>query len=177
METKIDRRKRVEKAASRSPVKCLGGLVCYDQEGVGLVVSAAEHNRVYSDLLGKVEEFKVECMRWHSRAKAYEEDFMEMLKRCSVLIEAGDRMELLLTGSAKPSKGVREAWEAAKGGKAGDELRYLRADRARLDWLADKTNGVGGVFLPHECVEANLTSMRGAIDQAMAGNFKKEDRS
>jgi len=33
----------------------LGGLVCYEQAGVGLVVSAAEHNYVYSALLARVD--------------------------------------------------------------------------------------------------------------------------
>lgn len=47
-----------------------------------------------------------------------------------------------------------------------EELQALVNDRERLDWLADRENKIGNVQLPRECVENNLTSMRGAIDQA-----------
>lgn len=48
-----------------------------------------------------------------------------------------------------------------------DELEQLEADKRRLDWLADKDNHIGSVLLPKECVLDNLTSLRGAIDDAM----------
>ncbi len=62
------------------------GLIMHEQSGVGLVVSAAEHAHVTAALRGKI--FALE--------------------------KAGEAMNLLLTGSMKPSKGVREAWESAK---------------------------------------------------------------
>ncbi len=43
----------------------------------------------------------------------------------------------------------------------------LRADEARLDWLADPGNATGHVSLPTACVTANLGSLRDAIDMAM----------
>lgn len=43
----------------------------------------------------------------------------------------------------------------------------LLKDRARLDWLADVDNKLGGVTLPRDIVERNLHSMRDAIDDAM----------
>ena len=43
----------------------------------------------------------------------------------------------------------------------------LRKDKARLDWLADVDNKLGGVTLPRDIVERNLHSMRAAIDEAM----------
>ena len=47
------------------------------------------------------------------------------------------------------------------------ENEMLRADAARLDWLADPSNGIGNVQLPTHCVTANLGSLRDAIDMAM----------
>ena len=43
-----------------------------------------------------------------------------------------------------------------------------RKDTVRLDWLADKDNPHGGVWLPRELVERNVHDMRAAIDEAMA---------
>ena len=43
----------------------------------------------------------------------------------------------------------------------------LLKDKARLDWLADVDNKLGGVTLPSDIVERNLHSMRDAIDEAM----------
>jgi len=47
------------------------------------------------------------------------------------------------------------------------EIERLRADAARLDWLADKDNAIGNVELPAQCVTENMHSMRAAIDAAM----------
>ncbi len=51
-----------------------------------------------------------------------------------------------------------------------EELRVqnaaLRADADRIDWLADVSNTVGSVVLPREIVEANISSLRQAIDAA-----------
>ena len=47
------------------------------------------------------------------------------------------------------------------------ENEMLRADAARLDWLADPSNSIGNVQLPTHCVTANLGSLRDAIDMAM----------
>ncbi len=41
-------------------------------------------------------------------------------------------------------------------------------DTLRIDWLADKSQLIGNVQLPSECVERNLDSLRGAIDDAMS---------
>ena len=46
-------------------------------------------------------------------------------------------------------------------------LDMLIKDKARLDWLADVDNKLGGVTLPRDIVERNLHSMRDAIDEAM----------
>ena len=43
----------------------------------------------------------------------------------------------------------------------------LRADAARLDWLADPGNQIGNVQIPTDCVLAHPESMRAAIDMAM----------
>jgi len=46
------------------------------------------------------------------------------------------------------------------------ENKALRADADRIDWLADVNNTVGSVVLPREIVEANVSSLRQAIDAA-----------
>lgn len=53
---------------------------------------------------------------------------------------------------------------------AADEIEALRADGARLDWLADKDNPIGEVSLPSVCVMRNVGDMRAAIDEAMRLN-------
>ena len=50
---------------------------------------------------------------------------------------------------------------------AAKELKRLRLDEKRLDWLADKNNTIGNVQLPNICVTRNLHSLRAAIDDAM----------
>lgn len=47
------------------------------------------------------------------------------------------------------------------------KLEEKSNDSIRLDWLASTHQFVGSVQLPFECVENNLTSLRGAIDDAM----------
>ena len=42
----------------------------------------------------------------------------------------------------------------------------LKADAERINWLADVNNTVGSVVLPREIVEANMASLRQAIDAA-----------
>ena len=51
-----------------------------------------------------------------------------------------------------------------------EEIARLRADAARLDWLADPNTHIGKVLLPMECVLAHPESMRAAIDMAMRAN-------
>ena len=46
------------------------------------------------------------------------------------------------------------------------ENAALRADAARIDWLADVNNTVGSVVLPRHIVEQNISSLRQAIDAA-----------
>jgi hypothetical protein len=46
------------------------------------------------------------------------------------------------------------------------ENAALRADSARIDWLADVNNTVGSVVLPRHVVEQNISSLRQAIDAA-----------
>jgi len=43
----------------------------------------------------------------------------------------------------------------------------LKADRARLDWLADPKNDQGQISLPYAAVKAGHGDMRAAIDAAM----------
>ncbi len=45
--------------------------------------------------------------------------------------------------------------------------RELLADKARLDWLADREQRIGNVQLPIHCVMLHLDSLRDAIDAAM----------
>ncbi len=40
-------------------------------------------------------------------------------------------------------------------------------DTLRINWLADKNQLIGNVQLPSGCVERNVDSLRGAIDDAM----------
>ena len=47
-----------------------------------------------------------------------------------------------------------------------EENAALRADSARIDWLADVNNTVGSVVLPRHIVEQNISSLRQAIDAA-----------
>ncbi len=50
----------------------------------------------------------------------------------------------------------------------------LRADADRIDWLADVDNTVGSVVLPREIVEANISSLRQAIDAARSAKITQE---
>ena len=62
--------------------------------------------------------------------------------------------------------GGMRGWRAACAVLAA-EVQLLRADAARLDWLADPDNIIGNVQLPTMCVMNNLHDMRAAIDEAM----------
>ena len=48
------------------------------------------------------------------------------------------------------------------------ENAALRADKRRIDWLADPANVIGNVQLPTNCVLDNLDDLRAAIDMAMS---------
>jgi methyl coenzyme M reductase gamma subunit len=54
------------------------------------------------------------------------------------------------------------------------ENKALRADADRIDWLADVNNTVGSVVLPREVVEANVSSLRQAIDAARSAKITQE---
>lgn len=54
------------------------------------------------------------------------------------------------------------------------ENEALRADADRIDWLADVENTVGSVVLPREIVEANVSSLRQAIDAARGAKITQE---
>lgn len=54
------------------------------------------------------------------------------------------------------------------------ENKALRADADRIDWLADVNNTVGSVVLPREIVEANVSSLRQAIDAARGAKITQE---
>lgn len=54
------------------------------------------------------------------------------------------------------------------------ENKALRADADRIDWLADVNNTVGSVVLPREIVEANISSLRRAIDAARSAKITQE---
>ena len=70
----------------------------------------------------------------------------------------------LLTANAKPLKLTTQdhAFRILAA-----EVRRLQEDAKRLDWLADRNNGVGQVLLPTACVQAHPADMRAAIDAAM----------
>ena len=55
------------------------------------------------------------------------------------------------------------------------DIQELLKDKARLDWLADSENLIGGVVLPGKCVKDNVHILRDAIDEAMTmyGNRAK----
>ena len=54
------------------------------------------------------------------------------------------------------------------------ENAALRADSARIDWLADVNNTVGSVVLPRHIVEQNISSLRQAIDAARSAKTPPE---
>jgi len=51
----------------------------------------------------------------------------------------------------------------------------LQKDKTRLDWLADPSNHLANVQLPRAAVEANLDSLRHAIDATMTGEYYPKD--
>lgn len=61
---------------------------------------------------------------------------------------------------------VERAWAIREAKRLTEENERLRADADRIDWLADVNNTVGSVVLPREIVEANVSSLRQAIDAA-----------
>ena len=61
---------------------------------------------------------------------------------------------------------VERAWAIREAKRLTEENERLRADADRIDWLADVNNNVGSVVLPREIVEANVSSLRQAIDAA-----------
>jgi hypothetical protein len=69
--------------------------------------------------------------------------------------------------AATPTKGAAMRQSAKKLIELDRENERLRADAARLDWLADPNNGIGNVQLPTHCVISNMHSLRDAIDMAM----------
>lgn len=65
-----------------------------------------------------------------------------------------------------PHASNRQAAQLLKA--ALNQLEAQAQDTQRLDWLARMDNNRGHVLLPRACIEANLHSMRAAIDMAMA---------
>ena len=79
-----------------------------------------------------------------------------MIKKLDILVE----LELLAKTYDNPIKCV--ALDAIK------EIKRLRKDEARIDWLASTEQNIGNVMLPTECVEKELEGgLRGMIDCAM----------
>ena len=54
------------------------------------------------------------------------------------------------------------------------KLEELERDKERLDWLADRSQSIGNVELPFQCVQNNVDSLRGAIDEAMKMHNNKD---
>lgn len=52
--------------------------------------------------------------------------------------------------------------------KHGPALLSALEDARRLDWLSDRDQHIGNVMLPTHIVEANVHSLRAAIDAATA---------
>lgn len=50
----------------------------------------------------------------------------------------------------------------------GPALLSALEDARRLDWLSDRDQNIGNVMLPTHIVEANVHSLRAAIDAAIA---------
>lgn len=50
----------------------------------------------------------------HDIILSQSDELAKLRGKIFALEKAGDAMDLLLTGSMKPSKGVRDAWEQAK---------------------------------------------------------------
>lgn len=50
----------------------------------------------------------------------------------------------------------------------GPALLSALEDARRLDWLSDRDQHIGNVMLPSHIVEANVHSLRAAIDAAIA---------
>ena len=48
-----------------------------------------------------------------------------------------------------------------------DDDANVITDTDRIDWLADPNNTIGNVQLPRNVVIGNVSSLRGAIDEAM----------
>lgn len=71
------------------------------------------------------------------------------------------------TNIADELDAIREGEPDALEQRAANEIRQLRKDEARLDWLADPSNWIGNVQLPTHCVTANIGNLRDAIDMAM----------
>ena len=69
--------------------------------------------------------------------------------------------------AATPVKAEAMRQAANKLRELENENKKLRADEARLDWLADLNNTKGAVQLPTHCVVSALT-LRDAIDLAMS---------
>lgn len=84
----------------------------------------------------------------------------------SAAFEIADRIISALEGNFREWIGPDE-YAHAKPMLAAIIDRELGADSRRLDWLADRENGIGQVLLPRQIVERNLHSMRAAIDAAM----------
>ena len=56
------------------------------------------------------------------------------------------------------------------------KLEEKTKDSIRLDWLSSDRQNTGTVLLPEECVENNLMSLRGAIDDAMRIDIAEKEK-
>jgi len=73
------------------------------------------------DMVAAIEQLKHECETERCKHMGYMaayngrgEELTKLRGKIYALEKAGDAMDLLLTGSMKPSKGVRDAWASAK---------------------------------------------------------------
>ena len=60
------------------------------------------------------DAYKKRADEYNSKISFMTHELAKLRGKVHALTQSGDAMDMLLTGSMKPSKGVREAWDKAK---------------------------------------------------------------
>ena len=116
---------------------------------------ATENERLKELMAKRTREHQQEMTSFRLRVRSQDDATFAALR------EENER----LAGCVNKLK-VERAWAIRELKRLTEENERLRADSARIDWLADVNNAVGSVVLPREIVEANVSSLRQAIDAA-----------